>query len=155
MRDAIALQTTPSDDPAGNAAGRPDITAALTRGTARLMRDMGLSVITEFKLPNGRRADLCGLCPKGNLVIVEVKSCREDLAVDDKWPQYKDFCDRFYFAVSEIFPFELLPEDEGLIVADGFGGAILREGQAHKLAAARRKATTLRFARQAAAAWSI
>ena len=130
--------------------GRPDTTLALTRGVARLMRDMGLAVIPEFKLPCGRRADLTGLSPKGEIVIVEIKSCREDLAADAKWPEYKDYCDRFYFGVSEVFPFEMIPEEEGLIVADAFGGAVLREGAPLKLAPARRKATTLRFARQAA-----
>ena len=130
--------------------GRPDTTLALTRGVARLMRDMGLAVIPEFKLPCGRRADLTGLSQKGEIVIVEIKSCREDLASDAKWLEYKDYCDRFYFGVSEVFPFEMIPEEEGLIVADSFGGAILREGSPLKLAPARRKATTLRFARQAA-----
>ena len=158
MQDAIPRHIeslSPSAEGERLTAGRPDVTAALTRGTARLMRDMGLGVIAEFKLPNGRRADLAGICPKGFLTIVEVKSCREDLAVDDKWPEYKDYCDRFYFAVSEIFPFEMIPEEEGLIVADGFGGAVLREGPTSKLAAARRKAVTLRFARQASSIWSI
>ena len=132
------------------ATGRPDITSGLTRGVARLMADMGLAVIAEFKLPNGRRADLAGLGPKGEIVIVEIKSCREDLAADGKWPDYREYCDRFYFGVSEIFPLEMLPEDEGAIVADAFGGAVLREAPERRLSGARRKATTLRFARQAA-----
>jgi hypothetical protein len=85
MRDAIPLRTDEADQAPSPSYQRPDVTAALTRGTARLMRDMGLSVIAEFKLPNGRRADVCGLCPKGDLGIVEAKSCREDLAVADKW----------------------------------------------------------------------
>ena len=138
--------------PAAAATPRPDVTLALTRGIARMMPDMGLAVLAEFKLPNGRRADLAGLCPKGMLTIVEIKSCREDLAVDTKWPEYKDYCDRFFFGVSEVFPFEMIPEEEGLIVADAFGGAILREAAEDKLAGARRKAVTLRFARQAASA---
>lgn len=137
-------------DPADAAVSRPDTTLALTRGVARLMSDMGLAIVPELKLPNGRRADLCGLCPKGDVVIVEVKSCRADLAADTKWTEYLDYCDRFYFGVSEVFPFEAIPEEEGLIVADAFGGAIVREAEPRKLPAARRKATTLRFARQAA-----
>ena len=134
--------------------GRPDTTLALTRGVWRLMADMGLAVIPEFKLPGGRRADLCGLCPKGEVVIVEIKSCWQDLASDTKWPEYRDYCDRFYFGVNEIFPLERLPEDEGVIVADAFGGAVLRESGTAKLAGARRKAVTTRFARQAAFGWA-
>lgn len=134
--------------------GRPDTTLALTRGVWRLMADMGLAVIPEFKLANGRRADLCGVCPKGEIVIVEIKSCWQDLAADTKWPDYRDYCDRFFFGVNEIFPLEKLPEDEGVIVADAFGGAILRDSGTAKLAGARRKATMLRFARQAAFGWA-
>ena len=48
------------------------------------------------------------------------------------------------------FPTVLIPEDCGLIVADGFGAAILRESVTTPLPAARRRALTLRFARIAA-----
>lgn len=133
------------------ARARPDITATLTRGVARLFRDLGLSPMAEFRLPNGRRADIAGLCPKGRLVIAEIKSCEADFAADGKWADYLAFCDEFYFAVGAEFPRHLLPGTEGLIVADGFGGAVIRAPQARAMAAARRKAITLRFARQAAA----
>ena len=48
------------------------------------------------------------------------------------------------------FPRQVLPEEPGLIVADGFGGAILREAPVVPLAGARRKALTIAFARLAA-----
>lgn len=130
---------------------RPDITATLTRGVSRLFRDLGLAPMAEFRLPNGRRADIAGLCPRGRIVIAEIKSCEADFAADGKWEDYLSFCDQFYFAVGADFPSALLPGTEGLIVADGFGGAIVREAAARNLAGARRKAVTLRFARQAAA----
>jgi hypothetical protein len=130
---------------------RPDVTATLTRGVARLFRDLGLSPMAEFRLPNGRRADMAGLCPKGRLVIAEIKSCEADFTADGKWADYLPFCDEFYFAVNAEFPHALLPDTEGLIIADGFGGAVIRASQARAMAAARRKAITLRFARQAAA----
>jgi hypothetical protein len=132
-------------------AARPDVTSALTRGVSRLFRDLGLAPMAEFRLPNGRRADMAGLCPKGRLVIAEIKSCEADFAADGKWEDYLPFCDEFYFAVSAEFPRALLPEGEGLIIADAFGGAILRPSALRAMAAARRKAITLRFARQAAA----
>ncbi|MDZ7629590.1 MAG: MmcB family DNA repair protein [Parvularculaceae bacterium] len=130
---------------------RPDVTATLTRGVSRLFRDLGLSALAEFRLPNGRRADMAGLCPKGRVVFAEIKSCEADFAADGKWADYLSFCDTFYFAVAADFPRALLPPTEGLIVADGFGGAIVRDAPLRALAAARRKAITLRFARQAAA----
>ncbi|HYG27934.1 MAG TPA: DNA repair putative endonuclease MmcB [Caulobacteraceae bacterium] len=129
---------------------RPETTGAVTRGAARLLQALGYAPLAEVCLPNGRRADLMALGPKGEIVIVEVKSGREDYLTDRKWGEYLPYCDAFYFAVAPEFPRQLLPEEPGLIVADGFGGAILRETTATPLAPARRKALTLAFARLAA-----
>jgi hypothetical protein len=129
---------------------RPEITAALARGVNRVLWDYGLPSLLEVPLANGRRADLMGLTAAGEIWIVETKSCLEDFAVDQKWPEYRDYCDRFFFAVTEEFPREVIPEDAGLIVADGFGGAILRDSPVRPLVGARRKAVTLLFARLAA-----
>ncbi len=133
------------------AGARADVTARLTRGVSRLFRDLGLAPMAEFRLPNGRRADMAGLCPRGRLFIAEIKSCEADFTTDGKWEDYLPFCDAFYFAVSATFPPALLPPAEGLIIADGFGGAVIREARPRALASARRKTITLRFARQAAA----
>ena len=129
---------------------RPEITAQLARGVTRALHDHGLASILEVPLANGRRADLMGLTQSGEIWIVETKSCVEDFTVDQKWPDYREYCDRFFFAVTELFPRELIPDDVGLIVADGFGGAILREAPLQTLTGARRKAVTLMFARLAA-----
>lgn len=129
---------------------RPDQTSVLTRGVVRLFVDLGLAPLVEFKLANGRRADVAGLDRQGRLTIVEVKSCRADFEADGKWPDYLEFCDRFYFAVDPSFPMELLPSDEGLILADAYGAVIRKPSLERPLVAARRKAVTLRFARQAA-----
>ena len=129
---------------------RPDITAALARGVTRMLVDHGLATLLEVPLANGRRADVMGLTAQGEVWIVETKSCLEDYAVDLKWPDYLEYCERFFFAVTEEFPRELIPEEVSLIVADGFGGAILRDAPARPLNAARRKAVTLAFARLAA-----
>ncbi len=131
-------------------APRSDKTLALTKGVIRLFGDMGLTPIAEFKLANGRRADIAALDRRGNITIAEIKSCRADFETDQKWPDYLEFCDRFYFAVDPGFPAELMPDNEGLIVADGYGAMIARIAKERPLAAARRKAVTLRFARQAA-----
>lgn len=129
---------------------RPEITAQLARGVTRLLHDHGLASVLEVPLANGRRADVMALTVQGEIWIVETKSCVEDYSVDSKWPDYLDYCDRFFFAVTGAFPAELIPEDVGLIVADGFGGAIIRNCAARPLAGARRKAVTLAFARIAA-----
>jgi hypothetical protein len=129
---------------------RPDITALLARGVTRMLIQHGLAPTLEVPLANGRRADVMALTQKGEIWIVETKSCLADYACDAKWPDYLDYCDRFFFGVTEAFPRQLIPEEAGLIVADGFGGAILRESPVRPLAGARRKAVTLNFARLAA-----
>ncbi|HVM81624.1 MAG TPA: MmcB family DNA repair protein [Stellaceae bacterium] len=118
----------------------------LARGVARAFAQRGLATLAEVALANGRRADILGLGRGGELVIVEIKSSVQDFRSDGKWREYREFCDRFYFAVPDRFPRGLIPEDCGLIVADGFGAAILREAPSLPIAAARRKAMTLRFA---------
>jgi hypothetical protein len=129
---------------------RPETTAAVTRGAARLLTALGYAPLAEVTLPNGRRADLMALGPKGQLFIVEVKSGLEDFRTDQKWHEYQPYCDAFAFAVAPEFPREVLPEEPGLIVADGFGGAVLREASPVPLAGARRKALTIAFGRLAA-----
>jgi hypothetical protein len=129
---------------------RPQTTQVVTRGAARLFVDLGWAPLLEVGLPNGRRADVLALGPKGELAIVEVKSSLEDFRTDRKWGEYLDWCERFYFAVAPEFPREVLPEGPGLIVADAFGGAILIENDPALLAPARRRSLTLAFARLAA-----
>ena len=122
----------------------------VTRGAARLLADMGYAPLLEVCLPNGRRADVMALGRTGDIVIVEVKSGVEDYRVDRKWPQYAPFCDAFFFAVAPEFPEGVLPEEPGLIVADQFGGAVVRDASILSLAPARRKALTIAFGRLAA-----
>lgn len=144
----IALSTglgSPLDD------GRQsDAAREIARGAVRLLALHGLRAIPEVALPNGRRADLFAIGEKGEMVIVEVKSSVEDFRVDHKWPDYRDYCDRLYFAVSPGFPRDILPEEVGILVADRWGGDMIREAAEHPLPGARRKALTLRLARIAA-----
>ncbi len=120
------------------------------RGVRRLMAELGQVTIPEFPLANGRRADLVALAACGRLTIIEIKSSTADFRADRKWHHYREFCDRFYFAVPPTLE-GIIPEEAGLIVADGFGAAVMREPGEHPLSGARRKAVTLRFAHSAAA----
>ena len=132
--------------------GRQSPTAAsVQRGVRRLFAQLGQASLAEFSLSNGRRADVIALAPCGLVTIVEIKSSVADFRADRKWPDYRDFCDRFFFAIPEGVPQGLIPDSAGLILADGFGAAILREAPQHRLASARRKAVMLRFAHAAAA----
>ena len=110
---------------------------------------LGHVVLPEFPLANGRRADLLTLDRKGQFTLIEIKSSIEDFRVDRKWHEYRGFCDRFSFATSPNVPAEIFPETEGLFIADSYGAEELREAAVDTLAAASRKALTLRFARLA------
>ena len=126
---------------------------ALARGVARLFHDLGYCALLEFPLGIGRRVDVAGIRRDGTVAIAEVKSSLADFRADKKWTEYLGFCDVFYFAVPETFPRDVLPADTGLIIADRFGGQVLRPAPPPRgapLAAARRKTLTLRFARAAA-----
>ena len=136
----------PSED------GRQSATAlAIARGTGRLLATLGFVSLPELTLPGGRRADLAGISPKGEIWIIEIKSSIADFRADQKWPEYAEFCDRFLFAVDKDFPAELIPGTEGLIVADRFGAEIVRPAEFYRMAPASRKTVTLAFARASAA----
>lgn len=139
-------------DPATRCGDQPLPPGALsiTRGVRRGLAERGFSSLMEFSLPCSRRADVLAFDPAGTVVIVEVKSSVTDFRTDRKWPEYRDWCDAFYFAVDDAFPTELIPEDCGLIVADAFGAAVLREAPVERLAAARRKSLIQRAALVAA-----
>jgi len=126
------------------------VAAAIQRGVRRFFAQLGHSSLPEFALPNGRRADVVALSPDGCLTIVEIKSSTADFRADRKWPDYRPFCDRFYFAIPHTVAPEIIPGETGLMIADAFGAAILREAPDHILAGARRKAITLQYARTAA-----
>jgi hypothetical protein len=126
---------------------RPRTTAAVTRGAGRLFINLGFAPLFEVALPNGRRADIMAVGRKGEIAIVEVKSGIDDFRTDQKWGDYMPFCDAFFFAVAPEFPLDILPRAPGLVVADQFDGAVVREAPVTPLAGARRKALTLAFAR--------
>jgi len=124
---------------------------AIRRGALRLLHALGFAAVAELPLGSGRRADLVALGEGGEFWIVEVKSCIADFRADQKWHEYRLFCDRLLFAVAPEFPASILPADAGLVIADSYGGTLLREAPLHPLASARRKAMLVRFGRAAAA----
>ncbi len=122
----------------------------IRRGVIRGMSRSDIVFVPEFTLPGGRRADLIGLDAKGMIVIVEIKSSVADFNADNKWHEYKEVSDRFYFASHPSVPSEIFPEDEGFILADQYGCEIIRESETLKLSAPTRKSLTLKIARAAA-----
>ena len=125
-------------------------TQDVLRGVSRMLLEHGHSPLAEFSLPNGRRLDVAAVSSNGFFIGVEIKVSVEDLRADTKWQEYLEYCDQYYFAVPDGFPQEELPSDHGLIVADKFGAAIIRNASSAAISPARRKAMLIRFARTAA-----
>ncbi|WP_271079144.1 MmcB family DNA repair protein [Aurantiacibacter sp. MUD61] len=151
MTDSLvsAAPTAPSDNPFSLRS------QAVVRGICRLFARNDIWVLGEMALRNGRRADLMGIDAKGKIVIVEIKTARADLLGDEKWPDYLDFCDRFYWGLPPELDRAVLegedyrPDCCGIIVADEYDAEIVRPAPSHPLAAARRKAEVERLARAA------
>ena len=107
-------------------------------------------MVTELPLATGRRADIVAVAPGGEVWIVEIKSSIEDFRVDQKWPDTASPATGCSSPPMGV-PLDIFPGDAGLLLADAYGGELVREAPEHRLAAAARKAVLIRFAQAAAA----
>lgn len=145
----MAIISLHSDNPVMD--GRQSERALLVRrGLQRLLSNMRHAILPELVLSNGRRADLVSITEKGEIWIIEIKSSIEDYRVDRKWPDYRLYCDRLYFATCRDVPTEIFPEQCGLFLSDGYDAHMIREAPEHRLPPATRKSVTLNFSRIAA-----
>jgi hypothetical protein len=150
-------QASPSEiDPSAKAKQLNNLCAAdVARGISRMFARNDIWCLTEMPLRNHRRADLMGIDAKGQIIIVEIKVSRSDLLGDGKWPDYLDYCDRFFWALPpelDRSPLEgegYQPDACGIIVADGYDAEIVRPAPLLPLAGARRKVEVERLARTA------
>lgn len=157
---AGAAQQTESrnaSDPASGAASSVPLGGAsrILRGVVRLLVNLNFRTLAEFPLADGRRADVIAIDARGGFTIVEVKSSVADYRADNKWPNYRSWCDSFFFAVGPEFPLAVLPDDVGLIVADAFEGVLVRPAPVCTLNGVRRRSLLLRFARTASGRLSL
>jgi hypothetical protein len=141
------LMTTPAMPCDGRQSA---VALAVSRGAQRLLLTLGLACVSELPLASGRRADLVALGGDGEVWIVEIKSSVEDFRADQKWPDYCMHCDRLFFATAPHVPAAIFPDEAGLILADGFGAALVRDAPQHRLHPATRRSMLLAFARAAA-----
>lgn len=125
----------------------------LARGVCRHLLYLDFVSVEELIPTPGLRVDVMAMGPKGEIWVVECKSSRADFTSDRKWQGYLPWCDRFFWAVDSDFPVDLLPDDTGLILADGYDAEILRMPAEDRLAPARRKVIVQKFARHAALRW--
>lgn len=124
--------------------------AAIQRGVGRFLWANGMTHLTEFTLPSGRRADVIALGDKSDIWIVEIKSSVADYRSDNKWPDYAAHCDQFYFATSPDVDQTIFPDYVGLIIADDFGATVIRTSSVDRIAPSTRKKLVADFARTAA-----
>ncbi|WP_370541660.1 MmcB family DNA repair protein [Actibacterium sp. 188UL27-1] len=122
----------------------------LARGVSRHLLGLDFVSVEEFVPARGLRVDVIALGPKSEIWVVECKSSRADFTSDHKWESYLPWCDRFFWAVDADFPTEILPDETGLILADGYDAEVMRLGPETKLASARRRAVVQKFARHSA-----
>ena len=127
-----------------------EMARTLARGTRRMLRAYGYCTVTELGLANGRRADLVALGSDGTIVIVEIKSSLADFRADLKWRFYEAYCDKLLFAIPASVPAAVMPEDAGLIIADGYGAELVRDAVEKRIGAATRKTMMIRIAQAAA-----
>lgn len=130
--------------------------ADVRRGVCRWLLRAGVMPMAEVNLGCGRRADILGVDEAGRLTLVEIKVSLGDLRGDAKWPDYLDWCDRYFWGVPENLAGAVMgeafgAERTGILVADRFDAALVRAAPWVMISGARRKAMMLRFARNAAA----
>lgn len=138
----------PPDLPASSLSLRPG--QLLARGVCRHLLSHDFASLEEFSPERGKRVDVLALGSKGEIWIVECKSSRADFTSDTKWHGYREWCDRYFWAVDADFPTELLPQETGLILADAYDAQIVRMAVESRLPAARRAALVRRFGRACA-----
>lgn len=122
----------------------------VARGVSRCLRTLGFACVTEFSLPTGRRADVAAIGRDGEIWIIEIKSSVQDFRSDLKWREYRNYCDRFFFAIPQTLDAKIIPVKEGLFIADGYGAQMVRDSEMIKLTGARRRSLMLAFAHCAA-----
>jgi hypothetical protein len=123
------------------------IAKEIQRGVTRYLRALGFSAAAELPISSSRRVDILAVGPTGEILIIEIKSCVADFRADQKWTEYREYCDRFFFAVPSSFPPEIIPSEAGVIFADAYGSEMIRESMNSPPLAARRKAVLIRMAR--------
>ena len=122
----------------------------IARGVCRHLKQYNFECLEEFVPIRGSRVDIMAIGPKGELWIIECKSSLADYTQDTKWEKYLPFCDRYFWAVPKGFPIEILPKEDGLIIADSYEAEIIKMAPYRMMKASQRKKITLKIARNAA-----
>lgn len=106
---------------------RKSITAGLTKAATSYFLRQGFSCFVELGVAAfGRfRADVICLNLKGEVVLVEVKSCVQDYSTDHKWPNYRQYANKAYFCMTEDTYSRLEPKERQNWKDANFGVLVL------------------------------
>lgn len=92
----------------------------------------GYSCVAEMILDNGKRIDVIGYNDEGHIIGIEVKASKSDYLRDDKWESYLDYCDEFYFLLSNGFWYQK-NRQAGLLEEQGTSLQIKFKGKADSI----------------------
>ncbi|QCJ45508.1 MmcB family DNA repair protein (plasmid) [Bacillus sp. S3] len=79
----------------------------------------GYTCSAEFSLNSGKRVDVIGYNESGHIIVIEVKASRNDYVSDNKWTEYLNYCDEFYFLLDHSYWYK--DKDVGLLKSHGKG----------------------------------
>jgi hypothetical protein len=92
-----------------------------------LLRGVNMEAFCEIgkdtdQNPYHMRADIIAINKINNeIVIVEVKSCRDDFIADKKYKHYLNYCNKMYFAIDgDYISKHEIPSEIGIIRVDGY-----------------------------------
>lgn len=86
--------------------------------------NQGFIVASEVVLPNKKRADVIGYNEE-KIILLEVKSSKEDYRQDHKWSEYLPYCDEFYFFL-DFYAVDQADKQAGYIQEQGRTLAIIQ-----------------------------
>lgn len=85
-------------------------------------------VFKEVELSPHLRCDILCITYEEQVIIIELKTCKQDFKSDNKWQKYMDYCDYFYFfSPRDIVPIDEIDNKVGLLYLDGNNVITIRE----------------------------
>ena len=108
-------------------------TRKILQKTMQLLISKGFKIITEFALPNKKRVDIIGINTKKEIVIVEVKSNKNNFKNDNKLKKYLKYCNYFYFSCNEEIKDICISKKVGIILYNSKNIEISRYSKYRKL----------------------
>ena len=125
-------------------------TRKILQKTMQFLVSKGYKIITEFALPNKKRVDIIGINSKKKIIIVEVKSNKNNFKNDIKWKKYLKYCNYFYFSCNEEMKNVNFSKKIGIILYNSKEIKIFKKSKYKKLSKITKNKIIYNFALSAA-----